>query len=72
MADVTEQGSFAEHRLTADQIKIRKIGVYDLWQSLKEGYDDFCAKPSHIPFLILMYALFAVLWSLYMVGHELR
>jgi uncharacterized membrane protein len=72
MADVTEQGSFAEHRLTADQIKIRKIGVYDLWQSLKEGYDDFRAKPSHIPFLILMYALFAVLWSLYMVGHELR
>lgn len=72
MIDVTEQGSFAEHRLTANQIKVRKIDVQDLWQSLKEGYDDFGAKPSLIPFLILMYALFAVLLSLYMVGQELR
>ena len=72
MIDITEQNAFAEHRLTADQIKVRKITVHDLWQSLKEGYEDFCAKPSHIPFVILMYALFAALWSLVTIGQELR
>ena len=72
MIDITEQASFAEHRLTADHIKIRKITIHDLWQSLREGYDDFRAKPSHIPFLILMYSSFAVLWSMYIMGEELR
>jgi len=74
MIDITDEASlFAEQRLTADQIKIRKISVQDLWQSLKQGYDDFGAKPSLIPLLIIMYALFAVLFSLYMmVGEQLR
>ena len=72
MIDITEQDSFAEHRLTSDQIKIRKISVHDLRQSLRQGYDDFRTKPSHIPFLILMYASFAVLLSAYIMGEELR
>ena len=37
---------FGDVLVTTDEIGIRKIGVNDLWQSLKEGYDDFNAKPS--------------------------
>ncbi len=63
--------SFREVQVTASEIGIRKIGVNDLWQALKEGFDDFQAKPSHIPFLIVIYPLFALLLTLFSVGDNL-
>jgi uncharacterized membrane protein len=38
---------------------------------LKEGFDDFQAKPSHVPFLIVTYPLFALLLTLFFVGENM-
>lgn len=38
---------------------------------MKEGFDDFQAKPSHVPFLIVTYPLFALLLTLFLVGENM-
>lgn len=63
---------FEDIRLTADDINVRQISLADLWQSLREGYDDFNAKPGILPFIILYTPLFAILFSLFSLGHEMR
>ncbi len=57
--------------LRLSEIGIRKIGVKDLWQALKEGYDDFNAKPSHLVFLCITYALFALFLTLFLTNQNL-
>lgn len=52
-------------------IRIRRIGVRDLWLALREGYDDFCARPSFGAFVILIYPLFALLLTLMLRGENL-
>jgi uncharacterized membrane protein len=64
--------SFSDVQVTSAEIGIRKIHVRDLWHSLKEGYDDFNAKPSGGLFLILIYPLFALILTLVLVGESLR
>ena len=58
------------HVLTAaerlDLPQVRRIGIGDLTDSLREGWRDFWAKPSHLAFLGLIYPLMGVaiaLWS---------
>lgn len=68
----TEAPAFEDICLTADNIQIRKISLDDLWQSLRQGYDDFGAKPSSIPLSILFYSLFALIITLFAFGEELR
>jgi uncharacterized membrane protein len=34
--------------IASSEIRIRRIDLKDLWQSLKEGFDDFNAKPSSV------------------------
>src|SRR5262245_33282358 len=63
---------FEDIRLTSSDIGIRKIGVQDLRQSLKEGYEDFTAKPCFGIFLIFLYPLFALLLTLFMLGEKLH
>lgn len=63
---------FDEIRLDADQIKTRKITLNDLWQSLREGYDDFGAKPISIPFQILFYFMVALVIFLMASGQNVR
>ncbi len=58
-------------QVRSSEIGIRKIGVKDLWQALKEGFDDFNAKPSFVAFLIVIYPLFALLLTLFLVGENL-
>lgn len=55
----------------AEPIRIRRIGVHDLWQSLREGYEDFSARPSFGAFVILIYPLFALLLTLMLQGESL-
>ncbi|HEX7037940.1 MAG TPA: DUF2189 domain-containing protein [Pseudomonadales bacterium] len=55
----------------ARPIQIRRIGTRDLWQSLRQGYDDFCARPSFGAFVILIYPLFALLFTLALRGEGL-
>ncbi len=65
---MAQEISFRDVQVTSSEIGIRKIGVNDLWQALKEGFDDYKAKPSHVPFLIIFYPLFALLLTLFLVG----
>ena len=68
---MAQEKSFRDVQVTPSEIGIRKIGVKDLWQSLWEGYDDFNAKPSFGVFLIVIYPLFALLLTLFLVGENL-
>mgnify|MGYP000439249814 CR=1 FL=1 len=62
---------FRDVQVTASEIGVREIGLNELWQALKLGFDDFKAKPSHLPFLVLFYFLFALLLTLFLVGDNL-
>ena len=68
---MAQEISFRDIRVRSSEIRIRQIGVKDLGQALKEGFDDFNAKPSLIAFLIVIYPLFALLWTLLFVGDNL-
>lgn len=68
---MAQEKSFRDIEVRLSEIGIRKIGVKDLWQALKEGFDDFNAKPSFVAFLIVVYPLFALLLTLFLVGENL-
>ena len=63
---------FEEIQLSASEIKTRKIGTQDLWQCLREGYEDFIARPISIPFQIAFYFLIALIIVLIAVDQNLR
>jgi uncharacterized membrane protein len=64
--------TFRDVQVRSSEIGIRTIGLNDLWQSLKEGYDDFSAAPTVGMFLaVLLYLLFALLFTLFLVGENL-
>lgn len=67
-----EEATFEDIRLHASDIKVRKITLKDLAQSLREGYEDYGAKPSSVPLLFLFYALFALVFTLFAFGQDLR
>lgn len=68
---MAQEESSRDVQVGSSEIVIRRIGLNDLWQALKEGFDDFNAKPSGIAFLIVMYPLFALLLTLFRVGDNL-
>ena len=68
---MAQEKTFRDVQVTSSEIGIRKIGVKDLWQALKEGFDDFNAKPSHVVFLCVIYPLFALLLTLLLIGQNL-
>jgi uncharacterized membrane protein len=68
---MAQERTFRDIQVTSSEIEIRKIGVKDLWQSLKEGFDDYNAKPTHLVFLLVIYPLFALLLTLFLVGQNL-
>ena len=60
---------FSDVQVRPSEIGIRTIGLNDLWQSLKEGYDDFNAMPTFgMVFLAVLFPLFALLLTLFFVG----
>ena len=61
--------SFRDIQVRSTEIGIRTIGLNDLWQALKEGYDDFNAMPTLGVFLAVLYPLFALLLTLLLVGN---
>ncbi len=61
---------FRDIAVKSSEIRVRKIGVADLGQALREGYEDFNEKPSFGFFLILIYPLFALLVSNFAVGEN--
>jgi uncharacterized membrane protein len=68
---VAQEKTFRDVQVTSSEIVIRKIGVNDLWQVLKKGFDDFKAKPSHVVFLCVIYPLFALLLTVFLIGENL-
>lgn len=68
---MAQELSFRDIQVSSNDIEVRKIGFNDLWQSLKEGYEDFNARPSYSLFLALIYPLFALLLTLLVVGENL-
>lgn len=65
---MSQEYSFHEIQVSSSDIQVRKIQVSDLWQSLRQGYDDFNARPSHFAFLLIIYPLFALLLTLFLNG----
>ena len=69
---MAQEMSFRDVQVSSSEIVIREIGLKDLWQALKDGYADVGAKPSVVvAFLIVLYPLFALLWSLFFVRANL-
>jgi len=65
---MAQELSFRDVQVRSSGIGIRKIAVSDLWQALKDGFADVNAKPSVvIAFLIVIYPLFALLWTVIFV-----
>ena len=61
--------SFRDTQVASSEIGVRTIGLNDLWQSLREGYDDFNAMPTFgMVLLAVLFPLFAVLATMLFVG----
>ncbi len=70
---MAQEMSFRDVQVRLSEIGIRKIGMKDLWQALKEGFDDFNATPGvFVGFLIIIYPLFALLLTLFLIGDLLH
>lgn len=69
---MAHEASFRDIQVSSSEIGVRTISLNDLWQSLKSGYDDFHATPALGVFLTgLLYLLFALLLTLFVVGKNL-
>lgn len=70
---MVQEKSFRDIQVSSSEIEVRTIALNDLWQSLKEGYDDFNATPAVGMFLtVLLFLLFALLLTLSLVGKNLH
>jgi uncharacterized membrane protein len=45
---------------TVEHVGVRSIGVDDVFDALRRGFDDFMVKPSHVVFIIIMYPIIGV------------
>ncbi len=68
---MAQESTFRDVQVRSSEIVIRTIGLKDLWQSLKQGYDDFNASPTIGVFLTVLFPLFALLLTLFSVGKNL-
>lgn len=51
---------YANSAGTLDHVSVRKIGIEDLFDALRRGFDDFMVKPSHVIFIIVIYPIVGV------------
>jgi len=68
---MTQEKDLRDITISSSEIGIRRIDIKDLWQALKEGLDDFNAKPSLYFFLCIFYPLFALFLTLFLIGENL-
>ena len=52
---MAQEMSFRDIQVSSSEIGVRTIALNDLWQSLKEGYDDFNATPTVGMFLTVYF-----------------
>ncbi len=68
-----DEQQFEDISLSPSDIKVRQIGLNDLWECLRRGYEDFSAKPLTALYLLaLYYPLGALLFTLSAFDQELR
>lgn len=73
LAQRHDEPLFEDISLSPADIKVNRIGIEDLWECLRKGYDDFSNKPSSaVALLILYYPLAAVIFTLFALDQELR
>ncbi len=65
---MTSELTFHQAQLTSSDFKIRTIHLRDLRRCLREGYADFNERPSLGFFLALIYPLFAVILTVYLLN----
>jgi uncharacterized membrane protein len=63
--------SFETHSDKTAPADIRSIGIADLKDALRRGYDDFKAMPSHAVFLCVIYPVIGVLLGGLTLGYSL-
>jgi uncharacterized membrane protein len=63
--------SFRDLQVESGDVVIHEIGLRDLVQALREGWDDYNAMPSSGVFLTIIYPLFALLLTLYLFNENL-
>src|SRR5262245_8185159 len=69
---MAHEASFRDIQVRSSQIEVRTIALSDLWQALKDGYEDFHATPALGVFLTAaLYFLFALFLTLFLVGKHL-
>lgn len=51
--------------------RVRKISPRDLWDALAKGWDDFCAMPTHVIFLTMIYPVVGMLIGCATFGYNL-
>ena len=68
---MAQDKTFRDVQVTSSEIVVRKIHARDLWQALKEGFDDFTAHPSHVVFLCIIYPVLALIVTLMLIGQDL-
>jgi uncharacterized membrane protein len=66
-----QEPSFRDIQVTSSDIQIKQVALSDRWQSLTAGYEDYNAKPSFVPLLIIIYPLFGLLLTMFLVGENL-
>jgi uncharacterized membrane protein len=66
---MAHERTFRDIQVSSSEIAVRAIGLNDLWQSLKQGYDDFNAATASGVFLTI--PLFALLLTLFLIGENL-
>lgn len=49
---------------------IKKIGLGDLQDALRQGWRDFLAMPTHLAFLVLIYPIAGILFALWTSGNN--
>ena len=61
----------AQAGAVVDPPKVRRVGVDDLKEALRRGYDDFSALPSHAVFLCIIYPVIGLVLGALMLGYQL-
>jgi len=59
----TLQAASLQTRESPTGSAIRRIGVSDLWASLREGWDDFRAIPTQLVFLCILYPIIGLVFA---------
>lgn len=57
---MTDFHVFSSGTAAADQVEIRRIGVAEIFDALRQGYRDFIKRPSHYIFVVFIYPIIGV------------